>query len=124
MDEIPSLHCNSQHHIVSFRMILISTQKVSLVCRQNTRDSSTTFTSNLSHFSPFDPRSREARGNMICLLFFLIINLKACTFLFPVRVRRVLYTRFFSRSLYFRGFRGWPSVRENNMTSKSTIRVR
>ena len=30
---------------------------------------------------------------------------------------QVLYTCFFSRSPYFRGFRGWPSVRENNMTT-------
>ena len=31
----------------------------------------------------------------------------------------ILYTRFFSRSPYFRGFRGWPSARENNMIAKS-----
>ena len=32
---------------------------------------------------------------------------------------RLLYIRFFSRSPYFRGFRGWPSFREYNMTTKS-----
>ena len=36
---------------------------------------------------------------------------------------QVLYTRFFSRSPYFRSFRGWYSVRENNMTTKSANTV-